>query len=178
MSRFSAPIVILALLVTGCSQAAGAAPVDAPTTSPASVASADNRATFDLTVTGGPGAGTYTADPATSLNTCRRSSTGVWTLLYAGGTPFVNLDLVVAAKASQPGGSDAVALELSAGPGYLWFDPAAMRGGDPKGRSTAHGEIQAGAGSTTMTVDATTPDRRSGVDGAPVQVHLTVTCPS
>jgi hypothetical protein len=171
-------MVILALLVTGCTQAAGAAPVVAPAASAASVATAAKRATFDLTVTGGPAAGTYAADPATSLNSCRRSSTGVWTLLYAGGDPFVNLDLVVAATAGQPGGSDAVALELSAGPGYLRFDPTAMRGGDPKGRSSAHGEIEPGAGSTTMTVDATTPDRTSGADGAPVRVQLTVTCPN
>jgi hypothetical protein len=102
----------------------------------------------------------------------------VWSLLYAGGTPFVNMDLVVGADARRPGGSNQVAMELNAGPGYLRFDPAALRGGDPPGRSTAHVEVQPGAGSTTMVIDANTPDGSSASDTKAVRVQLTVTCPN
>jgi hypothetical protein len=144
-----------------------------PTASPA-----PSRPTFELRVTGGPGDGVYRADPTTSLNTCRRADNGSWSLLYAGGTPFVNIDLVVGSGVDETGTSNRVGLELNAGAGYLRFDPAQLRGGDPKGRSTAHVEVQPTVGSTTMTVDATTPDRTSGVDGGPVRVHLTVTCQS
>jgi hypothetical protein len=166
---------VLVLLVAGLGLLLTRPGVGGPTPS---IAPSPSRPTFELRITGGPGEGVYTADPATSLNSCRRADNGSWSLLYAGGTPFVNMDLVVGSGVEGAGGSNRAALELYAGPGYLRFDPAALRGGDPPGRSSATVEVRPEPGGTTLVVDATTPDRTSGNDGAPVEVHLSVTCPA
>jgi hypothetical protein len=130
--------------------AGGLGPFSSPSPSVAPV-----RPTFELRMSGGAGSGTYTADPTTSLNQCTRAN-GSWRLLYAGGDPFVNLDLFVGAGAEQPDGAQRVAAEIYAGPGYVRFGPA----------------------TTTVVISATTPDRTTCDDGAPVQVALTVVCPN
>jgi hypothetical protein len=55
-------------------------------------------------------------------------------------------------------------LELNAGAGYLRFDPAKLRGGDPPGRSTAAVAVRDEPGRTTIEVSALTPDGSSGSD--------------
>jgi hypothetical protein len=143
-----------------------------PSTSPDT-----SRPTFELRLSGGPGDGVYTADPTTSLNSCRRADNGSWSLLYAGGTPFVNIDLVVGSGVDETGTSNRVGLELDAGAGYLRFDPAQLRGGDPPGRSSAAVAVRHEPGRTKIEVSALTPDTSSSSDEATVEVHLTVTCP-
>ena len=140
--------------------------------------------TFTLEITGGPGHGTYVADMASSLNICPQASDGSWRLLYAGGTPYVSLDLLVGARAGQPGGENHVAADVSAGQGYFRFDPAQLRGGDRPGRSTAAVTVTTTDSSATFDITATTPDRTGGVtpdessmDLGPIQVHLIATCP-
>jgi len=167
--------VVVAVLVAGVGLMIVGPGVGAPvpTASPAL-----SRPTFQLRVSGGPGDGAYTADPTTSLNTCRRAANGSWSLLYAGGTPFVNIDLVVGSGVDDTGTSNRVGLELNAGAGYLRFDPAKLRGGDPPGRSTAAVAVRDEPGRTTIEVSALTPDGSSGSDEAAVEVHLTVTCPT
>ena len=176
MPRFSAPISILArlaglviagLIATGCA-GIGAAAAPAAATGP----------TMDLKVTGGPGAGTYATDTTSSLNVCTHAKDGSWRLLYAGGTPFVNLDLLVGPKAGKPDGASQVAAEITAGSGYVRFDPAIMRGGDMKGRSTATIAVSSTADATTFTIKAKTPDRTTGQDVDPVDIDLTVACPN
>ena len=49
-----------------------------------------------LKMTGGPGTGTlHDGHDWSSLNVCTHATDGSWRLLYAGGSPFVNLDLLV-----------------------------------------------------------------------------------
>jgi hypothetical protein len=182
MPRFSAPItslaslVLIGLIATGCAGiGAAAAPAATPVAPAAATAS---RPTMDLRITGGPGAGTYTTDTTSSLDLCTRAPDGSWRLLYAGGTPFVHLDLLVGARAGQPDGASAVAAEINAGPGYVRFDPAIMRGGDMKGRSTATVAVSSMADATTFAITATTPDRTTGQDLDPVDIDLKVTCPN
>jgi hypothetical protein len=136
------------------------------------------RPSFELTVTRSPGAGTYTTDPATSLNLCTHAADGSWRYLYVGGDPFVNLDVLVGPRAGQPDGAADVAAEIYAGPGYVRFDPAILRGGDPPGRSTASVEVRRAAATTTFVIHATTPDRTTGEDLDPVDIDLTLTCPN
>ena len=181
MERLSRPVVagagamaLIALLVVGIAgvvglRGVGGGPVPSPTSS---------KPTFDLTVAGGPGTGTYTEDPATTLNVCTHASDGSWRYLYAGGTPFVNLDVLIGPRAGQPDGTSNVAAEINAGPGYVRFDPAIMRGGDPPGRSTASVEVQSTAAATTFVIHAITPDHTTAEDIAPVDIDLTVVCPN
>jgi hypothetical protein len=85
MPRFIMSIAVLAIVATGCGQAAGAAPATSPV--PSAPAARLARPTFQLEVTGGTAAGSYAADPAASLASCGLSSTGVRTVMYAGGDP-------------------------------------------------------------------------------------------
>jgi hypothetical protein len=182
MSRFSAPIntlgrlVIVGILAAGC---AGSGVAAAGSSGPTGAAAgAAGRPTMALKITGGPGTGTYGFDPSASPAQCTHAKDGSWRLVYAGGTPSVEVDFVAGPTAGQPDGSSAVALEASAGKGYFRFDPSDMRGGDPKGRSTATIAVAPGPTTTTFIVHATTPDKSTGEDADPVDVALTLTCPN
>jgi hypothetical protein len=181
LERLSAPVLagagavaLVAVLVLGVGAFIGMRGVGGPVTSPSP---SPSKPTFELIVSGGPGTGTYTADPATSLNLCTHAKDGSWRLLYGGGTPYVNLDFLVGPNAAQPGHASDVAAEIDAGPGYVRFDPGILRGGDAKGRSTASVVVSPTAGATTFTVRATTPDISNNEVGT-VDIHLTVTCPN
>ena len=172
----AAVVATIALLVIGIAgfvgmRGVGGGPATIPSPPP-------SKPSFELIMAGSPGAGTYTNDPATSLNLCARAADGSWRYLYAGGSPFVNLDVLVGAGAETPEGSARVAAEIYAGPGYVRFDPAIMRGGDPPGRSTASVQVQSGSTSTTFVIHATTPDRTTGEDLDAIDIDLTVVCPN
>ena len=167
-------VALVAILVVGIGAFAGMPGVGAPAPTPIP---ALTKPTFVFTITGGPGDGTYTMDPATSLNVCTHAADGSWRYLYAGGDPFVNLDLLVGPRAGQADGSSDVAAELYAGPGYLRFDPGILRGGDAKGRSTATIAVSSTAEATTFSITATTPNMDNDeVDT--VDVDMTVVCPN
>jgi hypothetical protein len=143
-----------------------------PGTSPTPTADR-SRPTFQLDLAGSR-VGAYRDDPAAPTATCRQAGDGSWRLLYGGGDPYVTLDLLVVPRTDA---TPSVAAEIMAGPTYVRFDPDLVRGGDPAGRSEASVEIRPGPGATTFVVQATTPDRTSGTDGAPVEVQLTAICP-
>ena len=130
------------------------------------------RPSFELVLDGT----TYRSDPAASVATCLGDDDGSWSVLYAGGTPFLSLDLLVGAGAGEPGREDRVGAEIQTAGQYVRFDPTVLRGGDPPGRSTATVEVSSVGPSTTFVVTATTPQRFSGEDGPPVDVALTLTC--
>jgi hypothetical protein len=179
MLRFSAPfaaLATLAIVLAGCGQAAGAGQTGtpAPEASPAAVP----RPTFDLMITGGFAAGSYVADPEANLATCSTSSTGVRSLLYAGGDPWVAIDLVLGAKIAEPAHASDVAIELSIGNLYMWLDTGQMRGGDAPGRSHATVRVEPAPGLVRYVIDATTPYRTWDGDGLSATIALTVTCPA
>ena len=179
MLRFSAPfaaLAMLAIVLAGCGQVAGAGP--AGTTSPTASAASVTRPTFDLTITGGFAEGSYATDPKASLATCSISKTGVRSVMYAGGDPWVSIDMVFGAKIAEPGHAADMALELYIGSLYLWIDTGQMRGGDAPGRSQATVRVEPGPGSTRYVVDATTPYRTWDGDGLSATIALTVTCPA
>jgi hypothetical protein len=179
MLRFSAPfaaLATLAVVLAGCGQAAGAGATTPPTTTSATPP-AVARPTFQLTIAGGTAAGSYTADPKASLATCSTSATGVRSLLYAGGDPWVSIDLVMGAAIAEPGHASDVAIEFQVGSDYLWIDTGGLRGGDAPGRSTATVRVEPAAGSVRYTIDATTPYRTPDGDGPSAAIALTVTCP-
>jgi hypothetical protein len=97
--------------------------------------------------------------------------------MYGGGQPWINVDLLVGSRAAEPGRSSDVALEITAGSGYLWIDQGGFRGGDAKGRSQVSVEIRPTADTVTFLVTASTPNRTPSGDGPPSAVALTVTCP-
>ena len=176
MLRFSAPfaaLATLAVVLVGCGQAAGAG-----TPTPTATAAAAVRPTFQLTIAGGAATGSYAADPKASLATCSLSSTGVRTVMYAGGDPWVAIDLVIGAQVAEPGHASDVALELSTRSYYLWIDTGQMRGGDAPGRSQATVGVERASESVRYVIDATTPYRTPDGDGVSANIALTVTCPA
>jgi hypothetical protein len=170
----AAAVALVAVFVVGIGGFSGFGGVGAPAPTPIPV---PTKPTFELTFKSGPGAGTYTPDPATTLNICTHATDGSWRLLYAGGDPFVNLDLLVGPDAGTPDGASDVAAEIYAGPGYVRFDPGILRGGDAKGRSTASVAVGSALGATTFTITATTPDLSNAVETS-VDIDLSVTCPN
>jgi hypothetical protein len=179
MSRFSAPVsalAILAIVAAGCGQAAGAGPTG--TASPAPSEAAPARPTFGLTVSGGLAAGSYAADPKASLATCSLSAAGVRSFMYAGGLPWVAIDMVFGPRIAEPGHASDVAIELSIGDLYLWIDTGRMRGGDAPGRSQATVRVEPAAGVVRYVIAATTPYRTPDGDGLPATISLTATCPA
>lgn len=132
--------------------------------------------TFSLTIGTGPAAIEVETDPTASIATCEVTDGGPWRVLYAGGEPFVSIDLLVGAGADGPGGTGEVAAEITAAGRYVRFDPSVLRGGDPPGRSTASVVVSEAAGVTTFDITALTPDRTTGDDGAPLAIEMTVAC--
>jgi hypothetical protein len=139
---------------------------------PGSTPVAGLRPTFELVLDGT----TYRSDPDASVATCLGDDDGSWSVLYAGGEPFLSLDLVVGAGGGGPGREDAVGAEIQTTGQYVRFDPAVLRGGDPPGRSGATVVMSDDGPSTTFVVTATTPQRITGEDGPSVEVALTLTC--
>jgi hypothetical protein len=141
-----------------------------------SPAAGSPRPTFQLLMGEGPTARVYRSDPSASVATCDIKPDGATYVLYAGGEPFVSIDLIVASGAGEPGNASRVAAEITAGETYVRFDPAILRGGDRAGRSQATVGVTTDGPAMTFVVVATTPDRTTGQDGDPIQVSLTLTC--
>jgi hypothetical protein len=175
MPRFVVAIAILGLLVAGCASAGAAAP-SATGPAPTGVAGAPGKPTFELTIAGVNDAGSYTSDPTAGLDYCLHTSDGAWRFQYVGGQPAINIDMLVGSDAAQPSGAGHVAAEITFDDQTLKFDPADMRGGDIRGRSTASVQVHADSAATTFVVTAVTPDRVGGPDGAPDKIDLMVVC--
>ncbi len=181
MPRFSSPISTLAglalvgILATGCAGTGAAAAPAVASVAPAAGTAA--RPSLDLTVTGGLGAGSYASDPSSSLNVCTHAKDGSWRVMYAGGKPWLSVDLLVGPHAAGAGHEGDVALEISAGPAYLWIDQPKFRGGDAPGRSKATVALRSDGAGMEFDVTATTPNRTPEGDGASTDVALTVVCP-
>jgi hypothetical protein len=138
-----------------------------------------SKPTFQMTISAFADAGSYTSDPAAGLDYCLHASDGAWRFQYVGGQPAINIDMLVGSDAAGAGGAGHVAAEITFDDQTLHIDPSDLRGGDfPLGRSTASVQVRTGPGSITFVMTATTPDRSTGYDGAPVQVDLTVVCPN
>jgi hypothetical protein len=180
MPRFSAPIIVTAILIAGCNAVGGtasSAPPTAVANGAAPVQVAAMRPSLDLTITGGVSAGSYVSDPSSSLNVCTHATDGSWRVMYAGGAPWLSVDLLVGPHAAETGRASDLALEISVGSAYLWIDQPKFRGGDAPGRSKATVALRSDGGNVTFDVAATTPNRTPAGDGISSDVALTVVCP-
>lgn len=165
--------ISLVLVVAALTACGGVA---TPTTSPGP--GSDRKATLQLEVAGGPAAGSYVSDPAATLNLCSENAGGGWRALYAGGDPWMSVDLSVGSQVGEPGHASDAALEIETGAGYLWIDQAGFRGGDPKGRSDITVHVQPVEGAVALVVHAATPNRTPNGDGPRSDIDLTWTCPT
>ena len=171
------PVLAIIAIVASACVGGGAAP------SPSSAAR-PTAPVIDLTVAAAdpaarvPDAGTYATDAESSLNQCSETSDGFWRVLYAGGDPWVSVDVLVGASAIADRHSEDVTAEIAVGATtYLWIDQPQYRGGDAKGRSHAVVDVTSTEDGITFSLVATTPLRTPGGDGDEVAVDLTITCP-
>jgi hypothetical protein len=134
------------------------------------------RPSFELVVGEGARARRFVSDPEASVANCAGDDDGSWSVLYAGGDPFVELDLIVGSGADRPGGADRVGAEILADRFGARFDPAVLRGGDAPGRSEATVAVTHDGPATTFIVHAITPDRSTGEDGSLVPISIELTC--
>jgi hypothetical protein len=172
--------ILVALSTTGC----GVAPSGSPSSEAVAAGPVAAGPTVDLTLAAVPGgagiadAGVYASEPTSNLNHCTQASDGFWRVLYAGGDPWVSVDVLIGASAVAAGHSEDVTAEIAVGSStYLWIDQPQVRGGDPIGRSSAAIEVVDRPDAITFEVLATSPLRTPDGDGTPVDVHLTVVCP-
>jgi hypothetical protein len=175
LAPLAAGVAVAAIAVIGVSTVIRGLPVgDGPGNAPSpSPPLGTSRPTFELTFGEGATAQVFRSDPTASVATCNVKPDGPSYALYAGGDPFVNIDLLVGIGAEKPGGASHVAAEIAAGDIYVRFDPAVLRGGDAPGRSQATVTIRSDGPATTFEVIATTPDDRHG---SPIRVSMTLTC--
>lgn len=171
MPRTRLTIVALALACAGCTGAPAGSTASARL---AEAAAAGPKPSFQLTLDGIVTLPTYASDGAAALSSCEPSTAGGWSYLYAGGTPFVSLDLSVypgAVDGTTPGDFD---LDIGAPTGQVRLVPSGRREG-AKGTGTVVIDQRADAVTITVTGAA-----RTMVDGGiagDTSVDLTVTCP-
>ena len=178
------PALIVAFVVAATAAGCTTAPGGPPAAAAPSARAVAAGPTVDLTLAAVPGAagiadaGDYASDPASNLRQCTRTSDGYWRVLYAGGEPWVSVDVLVGASAVTAGHSEDVTAEIAVGSStYLWIDQPQVRGGDPVGRSSAAVDVLDSPDAITFDVLANTPLRTWDGDGTRVDVHLTVVCP-
>ena len=159
---------VLVAVVAACAAPGPSIPLSAP---------ADRVPTIELQITGGPAAGAFASDPTASLNLCSRQSDGAWRAMYAGGSPWMSIDLLIGPEINKPGHESDAALEVTAGSGYLWIAQGGVRAGDAPGRSRISVEINPSGGLMNFVVRATTPNRTANGDGPTSDVVLTLACP-
>jgi hypothetical protein len=172
MPRFRTRLSIATLVIAvgACNPAAASVPSPSPST--------ERRPSLTLEIVGGAAAGTYASSEAASLNLCTRLDDGGWRTMYAGGEPWISLDMHVGSGIGATGSGSDLALEVDTRVDYFWIDQGGLRGGDEPGRSRVAATMQTAADAVTFVVDATTPKRTPSGDGVTAELRLTWICPT
>ena len=176
MSRRVALLATLALVIAGCAgtpggsaattaaRSAARTPVDDPT-----------KPSFTLTLGGTVELPRYTPDDAASLHSCAKGASGGWSFLYAGGDPFVSLDLNLYPGVIDGGSSSDFDLDIGAPTGQVRLVPSGRREG-AKGTGTA--KLEEVAGAVRITIDGSAKTMIDGTDTGDTTVDLVIDCPA
>jgi len=97
MTPATARPVLAILVVLG---AVGACTGPSGNPSPTPAPAAGSAPSFELALGGAVALPAYASDAGASLNECSPADSGGWTYLYAGGTPFLTVDLSVYSAAA------------------------------------------------------------------------------
>jgi hypothetical protein len=165
-------VLVLALVCAGCAggQATPAAP--GGSTSTGTVGSAGPS--FSLTLAGATVLPTYASDTNASLDFCEPAKGRGWTYMYAGGTPFVSVDLRVYSGAADGGLQSDFDLDIGAPAGQVRLVPSGRREG-AKGTGTAI--IEERQDTVTITVRGTATTMAGGSNVGDTEVELILACP-
>jgi hypothetical protein len=164
-------LVVVALVASGCAAPGVASTPVAP--SPAGPVPA-----FELALDGTVALPAYVSDAAASLNECAPASTGGWSYLYGGGTPFVTVDLKVYSDGTS--GVDPADFDLDVvtpGAVAIRVVPSGRKEG-AQGSGTVRVEPQADGGvAIVLDGEAITLQGGPGSLGR-TSVHLDLRCPA
>jgi hypothetical protein len=161
-------LALAAVVLTGCTTTSAGGPSDTPTTV--------EPASFVMDLAGAATLPAYRSDVAASLNSCSAASSGGWSYLYAGGDPFVTLQLAVYSGVTDGTNPSDFDLDVVApGGGAVRLVPAGRKEG-------VQGEGQAAVdrvGDRVMiTVDGVSATLEDGASLGGTDVHLTLDCPA
>lgn len=167
----------LALVVAGCggsSSGTSTAATAGPSTA-ASPASAAAKPSFELTLGGTVDLPSYASDRAASLDSCAKGSSGGWSYLYAGGDPFVSLDLTVFPGVVDGGTPSDFDLDIGAPTGQVRLVPSGRREG-VKGTGTA--KLVQDGDAVKITIDGSARTMVDGSNTGDTKVDLVIHCPA
>ena len=176
MSRRVTLLVTVALVIAGCAGTPGgsAATTAARSTAQTPVDDA-TKPSFTLTLGGTVDLPRYASDDAASLHSCAKGASGGWTFLYAGGDPFVSLDLNLYAGVIDGGSPSDFDLDIGAPTGQVRLVPSGRREG-AKGTGTARLEQVEGA--VRITIDGSARTMSDSTDTGDTTVDLVIDCPA
>lgn len=180
MSRTRSLAVLTATLVlvlAGCggTQAGGTAATSAAASAPASVASSAAKPSFELTLGGTVDLPAYASDRAASLDSCAKGKSGGWSYLYAGGDPFLSLDLTVYPGVVHGDAPSDFDLDIGAPTGQVRLVPSGRREGI-KGAGNARLEQDGDA--VKITIDGSARTMVDGANTGDTTVDLVIHCPA
>ena len=165
-------VLVLALVCAGC--AGGQATPDGPDGSISTGTVGGAKPSFRLTLAGATVLPTYASDTSASLDSCEPAKGRGWTYLYAGGTPFVSVDLRVYSGATDGGLLSDLDLDIGAPAGQVRLVPSGRREG-AKGMGTAI--IEEREDTVTITVRGTATTMIEGSNEGDTEVELILACP-
>lgn len=165
-------VLVLAVVCAGCAggQATPAEPDGSTATGTVAVAGPS----FRLTLTGATALPTYASDTSAALDSCEPGKGRGWTYLYAGGTPFVSVDLRVYSDAADGGQQSDFDLDIGAPAGQVRLVPSGRREG-AKGKGTA--TIEERDDAVTITVRGSATTMLEGSNVGETEVELILDCP-
>ncbi len=170
-------LAALTIVIVGCggtTPAGSTAATVAPSTA-VTAASDAAKPSFELTLGGTVDLPAYASDHAASLDSCAKGSSGGWSYLYAGGDPFVSLDLTVFPGVVQGDTPSDFDLDIGAPSGQVRLVPSGRREG-AKGTGTAS-LVQDGDG-VKITIDGSARTMVDGSNTGDTTVDLVIHCPA
>ena len=172
-----AVLATVALVAAGCSGSPTGAST-AATAGPSAAASAVSAAakpSFELTLGGTVELPSYASDRAASLDSCAKGKSGGWSYLYAGGDPFVSLDLNLYPGVIDGGTPSDFDLDIGAPTGQVRLVPSGRREG-VKGTGTA--KLVQDGGAVSITIDGSARTMVDGANTGDTTVDLVIHCPA
>ena len=166
----------IGLLVAACGGApAGAASASSP--SPAAAAGTAVKPDFDLVLDGAVELPGYASDRAAGLNSCDQATSGGWTYLYGGGSPFVTVTASIYSAVTDGSNPSDFDLDISAPGGRaVRLVPSGRKEG-AQGTGTATITSLDGGG-VTIQIDGSAVTLEGGpASKGDTEVHLTLRCP-
>jgi hypothetical protein len=175
MARSLALLATLVIAIAGCAGTPeGGAPVTAAAPSAATVSDAA-KPSFQLTLGGTVDLPAYASDSGASLDSCAKGASGGWSYLYAGGDPFLSLDLTLYPGAVSGGTASDFDLDIGAPSGQVRLVPSGRREG-AKGTGTAHLDQEGEA--VRITIDGSARTMVDGANTGDTTVDLVIHCPA